>query len=479
MPIPSYKRPILRSGWKSNPFDRTTERRRLRVLLDLPLMAGDADGQGEFAGYPFLPGGSTGFPDAAAVLRSYGQHEAVELLFVTDDPGATGGVVLDDPDLERDEVCFTVHDKMWTGVDGYRESLAEARGLADRHGLQVTEALAGVLLPHIGNQIECDAIVTSRPWLLARRTGPHARHLANVLSPEEALALVGLFLRWHGDPVIIGGGRIRWSPVPMRRAAAYAMLPGYGEWAAAAPRDHPGEQPHSSLVASCLTRVARALAFRDAIHGLSVHDARGNADEVLAELDSLLYSLVGAFDITARVADLYLGLNTPKFQVGWQKQAWRAQLDDRAPELATFTGVGETAHRVMKVAAVLRNTVHSAALHFTGHQSIGGEENILVTVPPDEEQALLRWLDADADAWGMLTLPSGRVALNACKFVERLVPAALVALDGTMSHTPLDGLPARTPTNPQQNWRFCDTTGHRLRLLYGVPDLSSQTPNRA
>lgn len=43
----------------------------------------------------------------------------------------------------------------------------------------------------------------------------------------------------------------------------------------------------------------------------------------------------------------------------------------------------------MKIAAVLRNTVHCAALHFTGHRSGTGEENILVTVPPDEEQALL------------------------------------------------------------------------------------------
>ncbi|MDW5329644.1 hypothetical protein [Plantactinospora sp. KLBMP9567] len=38
----------------------------------------------------------------------------------------------------------------------------------------------------------------------------------------------------------------------------------------------------------------------------------------------------------------------------------------------------------------LRNTVHSAALHFTGHQPSTGGESILVTMPPDEEQTLLR-----------------------------------------------------------------------------------------
>ncbi|MEU1969402.1 hypothetical protein ABZ541_29105 [Micromonospora sediminicola] len=449
------------------------------MLLDQPLLSGDADGHGEFHGYPFLSGGSTGFPDATAVLRSYGRHEAIELLFVTDDPEAIGGVVLEEPDLERNEVCFTVHDKAWTGIDGFRESLAEAQVLVDRHGLPVAEALAGVLLPPIGNQIECDAIVTSRPWLLAQRAGPHARYLAHVFSPEEALALVGLFLRWHQDSVIIGGSPIRWGPVSMRRAAAYAMLPSYWRWAAAAPRNHAGYDPYRSLASSCMTRAARALAFRDAIHGLSVHDARRNADEMLAELDSLLYSLVGAFDITARLADLYLNLNTPKFQVGWQKQAWRTHLNNHAPELAAFTAEGGTAHRVMKIAAVLRNTVHSAALHVTGHRLSTGEENILVTVPPDEEQALLGWLDTDADAWGVQRMSGGRTVLDAGRFVEQLVPAALGVLEGTMARTPLDRLPGFTPTpsHLEQDWKFCDTTGHRLRLLYGLPEPAPQRVN--
>ncbi|MET8311270.1 hypothetical protein [Micromonospora sp. NPDC005173] len=101
-------------------------------------MAGDADGEGRFAGYPFLPGGSTRFPDAEAVLRSYAHHEVVALLFVTDGPDAVEGVVLEEPDPERDEMCFTVHNTTWTGIDGYRQCVDEAQMLAAQHGRPVS-----------------------------------------------------------------------------------------------------------------------------------------------------------------------------------------------------------------------------------------------------------------------------------------------------------------------------------------------------
>ncbi|MDW5329645.1 hypothetical protein [Plantactinospora sp. KLBMP9567] len=78
----------------------------------------------------------------------------------------------------------------------------------------------------------------------------------------------------------------------------------------------------------------------------------------------------------------------------------------------------------------------------------------------------------------MLTLPGGRVALDPGTFVEKLVPAASTTLDGIMSHTPTDRLPAHSPPNAQHNWEFCDTTGHRLRLLYGIPEPNSPTPDR-
>jgi hypothetical protein len=51
-------------------------------------MSGPVDGQGEFHGYPFLASGSTGFPVADAVFRSYLSHPALEVLPTPDEHDA-------------------------------------------------------------------------------------------------------------------------------------------------------------------------------------------------------------------------------------------------------------------------------------------------------------------------------------------------------------------------------------------------------
>src|SRR4051794_21149997 len=70
MPIPLYAPPPMRSSRSPNPFDRA-QAPQLRILVDAPLAAGPVDGAGDYHGYPFQGGGSTGYPDAATVLRSY------------------------------------------------------------------------------------------------------------------------------------------------------------------------------------------------------------------------------------------------------------------------------------------------------------------------------------------------------------------------------------------------------------------------
>jgi hypothetical protein len=64
----------------------------------------------------------------------------------------------------------------------------------------------------VGSDQEADLIVSEREWLLAERHRPHGQLLTTVASPEEALAIIGLYLRWHRQPVIIGGTSTRWHP---------------------------------------------------------------------------------------------------------------------------------------------------------------------------------------------------------------------------------------------------------------------------
>jgi hypothetical protein len=74
----------MRSSRSPNPFDRA-QAPRLRILVGATLVAGPVDGAGAYHGYPFLPGCSTGYPDAAAVLRSYFTHPGLEILRISKD----------------------------------------------------------------------------------------------------------------------------------------------------------------------------------------------------------------------------------------------------------------------------------------------------------------------------------------------------------------------------------------------------------
>lgn len=476
-------------------------------------MSGDVDGEESYQGYPFVGNGSPGYPDAGAILRSYLKHDALEVLFVGDDIDTLGSVVLDEPDLDRDELCFRVRRAQgvsWTGIDYYREAVAEASEIAARLRLSAPEALDGALLYRIGNELEADMIVTDRAWLLEKRDRSGSRHLASVMSMEEALALMGLYLRWHGQPIIIGGAPVYWRAVSMRRSAAFAALPAFERWNQAGRRwyDTSGNPTLESLNQSCLTRVSRALKFRDGVYGLSATMHEHELEEMLCELDSLLYSLVGAFDVAARIVDLILGLGG-KHTSGWQT-SWQKKLEIPATKLYTFTKDGSDMHKMFRVLRWLRNTVHYEALGLRHDSSSGG---YVVTMPDDAQREFRDILRAGSSGWdadalhirirsrsgataskwlpgtGRYTVHvtrssaprdtdslAGELAIDVRGFLNRVFPAVLEALNEIMTRTPLTKIPAYTPdleapVRTNLPWQFSDTTAHRLRLIFGVPQI--------
>ena len=57
--------------------------------------------------------------------------------------------------------------------------------------------------------------------------------------------------------------------------------------------------------------------------------------------------------------------------------------------------------------------------------------------------------------------------------VHKLFPTCLISLNTIMEHLPLGNVPGYSPrldNPPRVNlpWQFSDTTGHRLRMLYGL-----------
>jgi hypothetical protein len=410
----------------------------------------------------------------------------------------------------------TANGDAYSGID-YNGAASDAVDLARRHQLEAADAHDGAVLRRVGNELEADLTITNRQWLLAERTHPNARHLTDAVSAEEALALIGLYLRWHRQPVIIGGGHIRWNPTGMRRSVAYTAMPAFERWNRAGRAWHDttpgGDLRLERLNQTLLTRVSRAFEFRDSIFALSATMADAEPEELLCELDSLLFSLVGAFDVAAVVVDLVLGLASRPQQIGWQKKEWRAKVEPVAKDLYDDTAADTEIQRVFLVLRLLRNSVHNEALSMTrddgqfyvaldtttqeklrdllrGAHTGWSTTSLGIRVQPPGGATAGRWLGGTgrysvtvrrSSAPRLVDPLDGHLVVDVRQFANRIFPATLQGLNSIMRLTPLDSVPGHnpaidTPSRINLPWQYSDTTGHRLRLLYGVTDAPQPEP---
>lgn len=236
------------------------------------------------------------------------------------------------------------------------------------------------------------------------------------------------------------------------------------------------------------------------MYGLSATMQAREPEEMLCELDSLLYSLVGSFDVAARIVDLILGLRS-NGAYGWQKSSWRQGLETAAPELYAFTSPESDMQTMFKVVRWLRNTVHYEALDLTRDSQNG----YLVTIPDDAQDRLREIVRSSSNNWNTKSLSihvrersgataskwlpgvgrytvhvtregapkdpdplAGQLMIDIRGFLNKIVPSALESLNEIMARTPLRTIPGYTPgmESPARvnlPWQFSDTTAHRLR----------------
>jgi hypothetical protein len=298
----------------------------------------------------------------------------------------------------------------------------------------------------------------------------------------------------------------------MRRSAAFIAMPAFERWnqAGRAWYDNNGDLTLESLNQTCLTRVSRAFKFRDHVIGLSTTMTAHEPEEMLCELDSLLFSLVGAFDVAARIVDHMLGLGGGR-NAGWQyvqTGKWQPKLEAPAAALYDYTKDGTEMQRTFLVLRLLRNSVHNEALDL-----IRDDEEYAVTLPANTEADVRTFLREGHLGWtaeslGILVRPpggatagkwlpgtgrysvtvrrtsapkpadplAGQLLVGVRRLVNKVFPAALTALNDIMELTLLTLVPGHRsasdkPSRVNLPWNFSDTTGHRLRMLYGITEL--------
>ncbi|MBI5488804.1 MAG: hypothetical protein HY905_15825 [Deltaproteobacteria bacterium] len=488
---------------RGNPFARDTQPRKLRVLLHL-----SDDARSSLAGEMVAGLDGCGVldvwstrPDAArrVCVRWTDQQAGKGSVFTLEaaESGADcGDAVLDEfygpglPQGRRVRSETFLHDfvaRERTTWLGWMPDLAE--GPLD----ELDEWLA---LHWFASTEGIDLVATDSSFILSLRPRGFGR---GVVSLPEAAACVGLYRRSRGD-FAYRSDRGRFTATAGRsgfyQGVARELMPNCRRLLERVPRRKGlADDGPALLLKNLLARVARALQARDQVHwallgddgfwGMWSDDRYEGLDEALSGVDGVLFSLAGAFDVAARLANEAYGLGITGAAISWRRyrgDGFGLRLLARAPEVAALLASWRGAGEVLDVIAELRNTVHYTSLepvHVRNQDD--RDEQLMFAVPKASGRRvrdILERLDGVVEFGGLFLLPDGILVLEPQTFVERILPLAVVRLDelvGSLDATAIEQQPTQGALEPRaraDSWPEPDAAAH-LRLLAGLEETSS------
>lgn len=412
-------------------------------------------------------------------------------LFSTD--GARGWHVEISPEANRNgalTVSFVDPDgggrncAVWAG--SWRE---RAEQTVAEHGGDVEETYRALVLAQACTSHDLDGFLTSFPFA-ARDWGSFVEK-AQIQTAREAAALLGLYLRAHGDFTVQQEGNrgTFLAPQDFYAGAAVAPLGRYPDWLRLAVgrwRSGRGSAAHDLLRGSEL-RLGRALRARDyfAVRTRALRPD-DSWEEALFFFEAFLLSAAGALDAYARYCHVVAELNGSRETAGWRKQRWREKTLLKArPELAPVIETEETRLRATNdIIGLLRNYIHGEALtqqlsdddppgitdYPMGKLVIGGRDAERLRaaashLPGLDEAVIEEWPEDVVSVLPARLLPP--LIANLYGAVSELMEA--FALDQTM-------LKNAEPFEPDDFWVRGHTHRENLALLCGLP-LPEEAPD--
>ena len=389
-------------------------------------------------------------------------------------------------------------------------SASQKRELAEQYARDKSEAgiralTDRLLLASHAELHGSDAYVTASDDLIrVARKGFFAG--ANIMTPEEALALIGLYLRLRGDfgHHHSGGSRVTFGRSGFYRGLACSLLPESERWFACCPSHvNPWDVAPRDLAEAVVTRIERALRARDRLHqALLVERTPEANDEALFYFDMFLVSLAGAFDAIARVAHKAYGMNGSIFDANWRKEhrrrkpetlflafvrgvlgwlapttvsrprtTWMQRLGESAPTVAQLMFPHEPTRDALEAVVQLRNSIHAEALSTIGFHDTGSSHTEYpVVVPPAARRELVgvvRRRGGDG-AWGIRELDREAFVLDVATYVECALEHAVSGVNKLMRAVAVERLGC-SPAARLPGWTGpSDVALQRIRLLSGL-----------
>jgi hypothetical protein len=293
-----------------------------------------------------------------------------------------------------------------------------------------------------------DLFITERPYLYSADWD--AAGDVVIAAPSDALPLVSLYLRaqdrFHvrlahrGKP----GSNINLTRGAFYLTATHELLPTIWRWFGACEQHAQATNDESLLylAAAVFHRVSRALQARDRVHfAVNAPHTGESGDDALDAIDQMLMLLMGAVDVTARVAYRALGLDATGFAKSWQDKRFRVAVRTVAPELADLFH-GETPHRLIltNVLAKLRNTIHGPVLpEIRQHESLRPESS-WVGLPGSDAEAILHAIDrlGGRELWGVTESQTGEFQADPGSLADQVIIRTVNLLNAVQAETPVE-----------------------------------------
>lgn len=333
----------------------------------------------------------------------------------------------------------------------------------------VESLLRGIIICDVADLFGIDSLVSASSDLLniGRRYYPSA----NTMSPDECLALLGLYLRTQDNFTYwqSGASSIRTDRTSFYGQVARQMLPEVRRWLITCPGPESAwAESTNGLAEAVLQRFERALRARDRIHEqLMLPPDDNNIGEALFFFDVLLLSLLGAFDAVARVVHTVYKLTSSIQRANWSsehkktasKVGWLYEVSLADAPLAALMFPHAPARDVVEMIGSLRNTIHAQPLQHVGH--LGHDLKVArygVVLP---EPATNKFVMAanrlggknGLSQWGLEFIAKNQLTIDPGTFVEQLTPASASALNALVAATKVERLvkgrrPAVKPIPP-------------------------------
>jgi hypothetical protein len=366
----------------------------------------------------------------------------------------------------NDTHAYVSHDGRWTGLYG----IDLTRHSYDLTALISADDVSKVRPRLLSSAAVCavaDIGITDYPLVL----GDKWFRDAGALCPEDALAVIGLWLRTFRVARLrtVEGFMATTSIDWMNFIATRTQLPA--AWSFPPDRAALTKEKRDQLLNLSLApivRMARSLRARDAVHSLLWRGLDGSkVDEVLYHVDVFLLMVSAAYDALARTVHLTEGLPGDLRSASWRSKKWINDLKAVRSDAWGLVKQGTDSYALIKVIAILRNTIHQEPLH--GVLQLGRAASVEVEVPNDLASELTTAAAQFGFATAGLSERNGQWHVAPGTLIECLTARIFPSLNSIMAVLGTGTTQSKKPINDPHDQDFGMAPAGSASLFLGLP----------